>query len=310
LVARPKTDKVHRFLLDPLGAHYIGWQHSGSWLFDGYHHVGQSHFSSDGTKYARIEAEGDEFVSDTIGHALHLWDFDRCTGLLSNAKTRRFFRANFKYFVGVEFSPDSRLLYAVTDSFVVQFDTNLGNQVFQYPDTVGRSTFRLVTPFVPEVTSVFNMAQLAPDGKIYMSSYSGFYLHVIDHPNVRGVGCNVREWGYPLGRINAWSIPNYPVYRLGRLEGSACDTIYNSVAEIGEGGMRIYPNPTSSHINIEWEEALQPTHLIVRDILGREILSLPIAHQINLDVLQNGMYFVSIYKNEVVLCVKKVVVQR
>ncbi|HRF38555.1 MAG TPA: hypothetical protein PK198_07190, partial [Saprospiraceae bacterium] len=71
----------------------------------------------------------------------------------------------------------------------------------------------------------FYLAQLAPDGKIYINSNNGVrYLHVINQPDSLGLACDVCQHCVELPSINALSLPNFPNYRLHHLEGSPCDT--------------------------------------------------------------------------------------
>ena len=74
--------------------------------------------------------------------------------------------------------------------------------------------------------TAFKTSQLMPDGKIYYSSTSNTdVLHVIHRPNLPGKACNLQQHGVSLPAYNLRSIPHFPNYRLGALEGSACDTL-------------------------------------------------------------------------------------
>jgi PKD repeat protein len=68
---------------------------------------------------------------------------------------------------------------------------------------------------------------LAPDGKIYVSSASGSnrLLSRIESPNLQGVDCNVNQHGIALPTSYIRTMPNFPNYRLGPLDGSPCDTL-------------------------------------------------------------------------------------
>jgi Secretion system C-terminal sorting domain len=304
LVPKSNSNIIYRFLLDSTGVYQVGTQQTGYYLYEG---VSASYFSPDGSMFAHLERNNRFLQFNKWGWEIYLHNFDRCTGLLSN--TRSFLTATEPFdawFNHVAFSPNNELLYATTDSFLIQYDISRGANIFQHSDTVGRAGNMFWQGFYQ---SVMQQMQLAPDGKIYISSFVAPNLHVIDHPNVRGIGCGFREWGIQLP-VESGTMANYPNFRLGREVGSGCDTIYNSVSDVDVGGVKVYPNPTSSHISIEWDGSVQPTHFIIRDLLGREVSNLPISHQVSLDGLQNGMYFVSIYKNEVGICVRKVVVQR
>jgi PKD repeat protein len=63
----------------------------------------------------------------------------------------------------------------------------------------------------------------APDGKIYIFDFLK-QIHVINKPNEKGSACDVRQ-GYIILPEYPAGIPYYPNYRLGPLDGSACDTL-------------------------------------------------------------------------------------
>jgi hypothetical protein len=68
--------------------------------------------------------------------------------------------------------------------------------------------------------------QLAPDGKIYSSSTNSVSsLHVIHSPDEPGLACQYQQHGIELPTRNTFSMPTFPNYRLGPLDGSACDTL-------------------------------------------------------------------------------------
>lgn len=74
--------------------------------------------------------------------------------------------------------------------------------------------------------ATYFMPQLAPDQRIYISATNGIqYLHIINRPDEAGTACDFRHQGLKLPTVNQASIPNFPNYRLGPLDGSPCDTL-------------------------------------------------------------------------------------
>ena len=69
----------------------------------------------------------------------------------------------------------------------------------------------------------FYLAQLAPNGKIYISvppNSSEFICILSTIPDSAGLACNVEAtWSESLPTRNGFSMPNFPNYRLGALEG-------------------------------------------------------------------------------------------
>ena len=78
----------------------------------------------------------------------------------------------------------------------------------------------------PPFGTTFFLAQLAPNGKIYLNANNGgLHMHVINKPDQPGELCDFQQHGIELPTWNSFSMPNFPNYRLGPLFGSPCDTI-------------------------------------------------------------------------------------
>jgi Secretion system C-terminal sorting domain len=296
IVPKMYSNRYHKFLLTAhpqtaqgqgTGVDDMGYQEIGNSLYDpGY---GQSCFSPDGRYYARVESKYN-FGWGYPGQEVVLMDFDRCTGMFSN---QRYWRDDLVCAAGgVAFSENSRYLYASKDSFVRQMDLQTIPLVF---DTVAiYNGLGDTTPSGIIFPRFFSVLQLAPDGKIYGGSSSQRYIHVIENPNVGGMGCNAINGGLNLGIVNSFGVPHYPYFRLGREVGSGCDTIYSAVAEVDVGGgIKIYPNPAQTTFTIEVQDS--GGMIEVYDLLGRQIChSNIIGNQQVIDVAEysKGLYLV------------------
>jgi hypothetical protein len=76
------------------------------------------------------------------------------------------------------------------------------------------------------LATVFFMAQLAPNGKIYLNTTNSVRsLHVINQPDLPGDSCDVQQHAIQLPTLNAFSLPNFPNYKLRNLVGSPADTL-------------------------------------------------------------------------------------
>lgn len=75
------------------------------------------------------------------------------------------------------------------------------------------------------------------------------------------------------------------------------DCTTNSVSEVPKLGMRIFPNPTNTAINLEFEKAVSG-RIVLFDALGKELLSKRIEKEIysnlKVDWLPDGIYFIAI----------------
>ncbi|MBK8564855.1 MAG: PKD domain-containing protein [Saprospiraceae bacterium] len=209
------SNRCLRVLLDPTGFHVLPSQAVGETVSS--IGLGQACFSPDGSRYVRNMMLGGTADDDYID----IYDFDRCTGLLSN-------HVRFPYGSGVllgggaAISPNNRFMYAAHRNHVYQYD-------LWASDVIGsKDTVAVYDGFLDQgwnATS-FYMAQAAPDGKIYINTTVGtHYLHIVENPNEKGAACNLRQRGVFLPTINFYSIPNFPNYRLGPLDGSPCDTL-------------------------------------------------------------------------------------
>lgn len=175
---------------------------------------GQNTFSPDGTKFIDYGSE--------LG--LRVFDFDRCTGFLSNPIHLAFpHPIENKPSVGVAVSPNSRFLYACNAHTIVQFDL-WSNNLTASVDTVA---FWDGNMDPTEATSYFFDMLLGPDGKIYIGTPSLYSkaIHVINYPNKKGDACDVRQRYIQLPNNEDGDFPLFPNYRLGPLDGSPCDTL-------------------------------------------------------------------------------------
>lgn len=243
-ILNPKdnSDEYYTYLINPDGIHLDRKQIVGQFTYGG---LGQASFSPDGQFYVKAVS-----VSTSEGKFLYLYDFDRCTGQLSNQRVMTFSAVEGAG-SGVAFSPNSRLLYHFARNKIYQYDL--------YSDDINGSELIVaeadgyldsIPPnfvFVPN----FFMGQLAPDGRIYIkSSNSSTVLHTIEKPNVRGVGCMVKQHSVQLPSINL-TLPTYPNYRLGPLDGSSCDTL--GIDNMPQAYYR-YDQDTLSNLKIEFTD--------------------------------------------------------
>lgn len=286
------TNVYHSLLVTPVGVEEDGTQAIGverGW------DVGSVCFSPDGSRFAYIANKSGLCTID-------LFDFDRCTGLFSNAKLIQ--TPDSMFAMGVAFSPNSRFLYVTATTNAYQFDTEAPDiAASQVHIAHWDSTY---SPFPPFAT-MFDIAQLAPNGKIYIgTSNSTLRMHVINNPDEPGLACNIVQHGVVLPRYYSNSLPNHPNYFLGAVEGSVCDSLglgagiaplspFGS-AQDGEGlGVRAFPNPTIGQFILSYPANAQVGWLEVRNLAGQVVLRerLPqwsTVHALELEGHAAGMY--------------------
>lgn len=198
-------------------------------------------FSPDGTKYVHYD----------IKTGLNIFDFDRCSGMLSNAVTIPMPNYLDSGYInaGAAISPNSRFLYVGCFIYVFQFDLQAAD-IAASIDTVA-----VYDGFASPFASFFHTMQLAPDGKIYESCGNGETVyHVIDRPDEKGDSCLFKQHAIQLLSPSA-GVPNFPNYRLGALTGSPCDTLtgLNDIERAEkEKILKVFPNPATDFITIDY----------------------------------------------------------
>ena len=215
LIFKSQSPVYYRLLLTENGFSLAG---TGQIDTPVYPEFGTNVFSPDGTKFIMTQHEyinGESWVD--------ILDFDRCSGMLSNHKRMKYsaIEGNFTNRAwGASFSPNSRFLYLLMFTKVVQIDLeDMTLSPEKIVDYDGFSSFG-------GRKSYFGLSQLGLNGLIYTNTaQSTNYFHVITQPNEPGLGCKMNQHGFQLIGTNEYTMPNYPNYRLGPLEGSACDTL-------------------------------------------------------------------------------------
>ena len=210
-VKESDSNSGYMFLLSPTGVELKDTFKVGKKSLDG---LGQSVFSPDGTKFISYNGVDLEF-----GEYLDIYDFDRCTGILSNQRQFNYLDSTV-WSGGVAVSPNSRYLYLSNTLRLYQFDL-WADDIIGSIDTIAE-----YDGYADPFPSTFYLLQLAPDGKIYMSCNNGTKVwHVIHNPNERGKACNFEQQGVKFPYQVSFGLPKFPNYRLGPLDGSPCDTL-------------------------------------------------------------------------------------
>ena len=193
------------FILDDTGIHRVDDQ-SSRFFFD------LERSSASGT--AKFCPDGSRYAIYNYYDQLHVYDFDRETGELSNHRMIEIYDPDeidreIINFGSVEWSPNGRFIYCASSEDLFQVDTweeNIQDGV-RHIDTYDGTR----DPFQ---TRLFLMVQ-APDCKIYMTPASGSYsLHVINKPDELGTDCDFVQNGINLPNSNGGGLPNFPRFRV------------------------------------------------------------------------------------------------
>ncbi len=215
---------------------------SGSVIFDNYSLLGFMKISPDGKKLALAH----------IYYNCELFDFNNETGIISNA--RIIYPSIYSY--GVEFSPNSKLLYVSVPT--------LG--VLQYNLTKN--------PIISTKLSdnVCYGLQLGPNGKIYAAEAGIPSLTVINNPNIVGIGCDLQKQSISLsGRISEAGLPSFVASLFNKASFTATNlcagsttkfTISTNLTNITSAIWDFGDGTTSTNINPEHTYALPRTYKV------------------------------------------------
>ena len=301
IMGASKVDTFYKFLITPNGiegpfAQGIGPSFPGA--FD--------------NAYSRFSQDGSKFVTGVYEGPILVMDFDRCSGEFSNPiSIYNESCPNAPSCSGsasVEFSPDNRFVYVSDVIWLTQYDLLAANIQDSVQISLDSTQYGRL-----------NMLQLAPDGKIYLSTWDGVLgtdsMHVINNPNGKGDTCNFKYAYQPTYTGYAVDMPNLINYRLGVLAGSGCDTItaVNNVPLINDNIARIYPNPAHQTINLTYTYNTSPVEFDLIDNIGQAVIKQILGNsqnfaQFSTATLSNGLYYWQLKDSEHTIKTGKVAV--
>jgi hypothetical protein len=272
-----------------------------------------------------LNNKADKLMNINVGGFMFEYNFDRCTGIISNPHA--IFPQQLSNFTRIfdegVYSPNDTLFYVSRNSYGGSFGNK--NYLLQYDLTAGNiplSCDTLDSTLYPPVDN--GALRLAPDGKIYysqayisssaisvpyadtMRNYINQNLGVINNPNVLGNGCNFQPFSFNLGgKRTYYSLPNNPNYELGNLAGSPCDTLgvgiekleINNNAELFIFYYSSWKKLFINAKNIKGNNCM----LQIFDITGKKVFSSSqksrstyFTQDVDLSNLKSGMYLVSL----------------
>lgn len=242
-------------------------------------------FTPDGTKY---------IVGQQQINSITVFDFDRCTGLLSNPV---YFTIqtpmNESIWGNIAVSPNSRYLYATCYHHVLQFDlwaTDISASK-QVVATYDGYICTYPNDNIQYGNALFFVPQLAPNGKIYISSFGATDVYTaINQPDSVGLACDVQQHALDFNKDVSYSIPNFPNYRLG----ASVTPCYGVDKEEGIGykEIAVYPNPATTTLHISFGEKAT-LHIV--NALGQEVYresDFSGEKELSLEGFATGVYYV------------------
>lgn len=293
------NDSIHRYLISEDGISSEMIQRIGQVPNSG---IIRFYFNSTGTKMVLVSASG----------LLEYYDFDRCTGLLSNMTViNPETQIPSDFFWSAAFSPNDSVLYVTVDDTL-----NCLYQFNLYAPSIA-STRQLIHSFNFPYYGAGDL-RTAINGKIYWgiayddgngfnfpyadTTYNSINMNlsVINQPNQLGTACNFQPYSFYLGGYRTYyGLGINPNYDLGPVAGSTCDSLSNSIADLNQRStIDIYPNPAHNLVELKWEE--QPAiEVEIYSSLGKVITPTKLNWStegctFSVESFSTGVYFVQV----------------
>lgn len=264
----------------------------------------------------KISPQGNKLL-DPRGKHIDLYDFDRCTGEITNKNTVENV-SNFTLY-GAEFSPDGNKIYVnnweyTNQNILLQYCLNCDDEIYL--------TRKIIYQNETEGNKISQLL-LAPDNKIYLLIINFFaygvkvfentHLSVINFPNEEGLASDLDTFTISLlyGK-ETLGLPNMPNYNLGPLIGSECDTLGTGVnTHVNTGPVSIFPNPGEGIIY--FNSGFNFTgNLMVYNLMGELMYvayNINQSSQIDLTKLRKGIYFLKLIGMDESEQIFKIVIQ-
>lgn len=285
IAPKSSSNKYHKVLIDSSGIHYMGAQSIGR-IWDHRDWSGQSTFTPDGTQYLRHNSF----------NKLNIFDFDRCTGELSNPIIIDVENSDYDA-AGISISPNSRFAYVSTFTNLYQYDLEAENieQSKVLIDTYDGGPF----PYF----SGFSLSALAPNKKIYIAGFGSHkHLHVVNNPNEPGLNCNFNQHGINIPSFNYAAIPNVPHFDTEEID---CMPTNNSNFKQTDVECLLFPNPVKQgeplQLNLKGVSFNEAYEIRIYSSLGRLIKSHSITQeQTKISTLNwsKGTYYYEIHSTK------------
>ncbi|MEZ4917742.1 MAG: T9SS type A sorting domain-containing protein [Saprospiraceae bacterium] len=274
----------------------------------------------DGGGINLFSPDGGTYVDHDPWNGTRIFDFDRCTGTLSNFRHITY-PSQLPIGSAAVISPNSRYMYITASSYMMQFD-------LEAPDLeASKDTVAVWDGFYspqPPLATTFGTGQLALNGKIYVAPNNGVkHLHSIEYPDLPGDSCMVLQHSLEMPNYYALATPMNPNFRLYDEPGSVCDSLGIDGPPIvhvrpvpGDFELHVYPNPATEYLVIESAFLpTQPDRLRLYSLDGKKVMerSHPSgvrSYSFDLPEMPSGVYILEVSCRGGQRYLKKVVVGR
>jgi len=252
---------------------------------------------------------------------IQIFDFDNKTGIVSNHISLKGSDPAYSSY-GVSFSPNSNILYVDERVYfnlvkIYQFDLLSG-------DSAAIQNSKIVIGLIGDSLNNFiqiqnGSLQLGPDGKIYHTTYdpilpdtNGYFLNIINNPDILGLGCNfVEKQLYLGGKRTRHGLPNFieSYFYINNVSGAYTIEEKN----YGQDFVNIFPNPVNNYLFINPKIYKNDIKVSIHNILGKLIYKSKvnfikdITYKIDLTKVNKGIYFLEVSTKSYII-VKKILI--
>jgi len=274
--------------------------------------------SSGGFVEFRWNKQGTKMAFVNYSGLIQVFDYDRCTGLITNPITIDTMRPSspLPAYWACEFSASGRYLYITSHPVA----SNL--YVVDLLDT----NYTLTNIWsIPSPQYYLSDIKRGADDKLYLTGayYDGFtfpypysdtlyniyntYLSVINYPDSGAIGCDFQPWIFYLGGKRTYSgLPNNPNYDMGVVAGGPCDTLTVGIENTpprSEVFFQVWYNSAWNLIHVNASQLKGKTGVIrLIDLSGRIVSEKNIeiipggyyTGEINMSAFSSGIYFVQL----------------
>lgn len=276
-----------------------------------------------------LNKDANKLIAATDG-MLEIFDFDRCSGLLSNQRVIQDYTQTPTYTQGyyAEFSPSSQFVYVATGSYqqlglIMQFnlmDTNpllSADTIYQFTTPMASGSLRRAINdkiyWACTYHTTFGLSFPYPDT---LFNFINSNISVINHPDSLGAACDIQPFSINLGGSRTYGgLPNNPNRFLGPLDGSICDSLTVAISELSNDyNVSVFPNPIQDRFYIGFDPSrFQLKTVLLFNSMGIEYQvdysSYKGDNMLEIDCsgLPTGTYFVKLVSEEKEVVCRKIV---
>lgn len=246
--------------------------------------IGTSTYTN--TTRTNFSFNGNKIVETNFSGLIEIFDFDRCTGILSNSRIIHEEGNPYLPFWCSEFSHNQNILYVSTNE--------ISSSLFQLNLLDTNPWMVRDTLWVQDSIQYSGGAlELAPNGKIYYASawYDGLHfnypypdsayypenmnLGVINYPDNLGAACDFQPYSFYLGGSRTYiGLPNNPNYDMPAIPLSICDSLSVGFtqSEIVNKELKVFYHPGWQIAFINAEGLTGKSYAFaVYDLMGNEV---------------------------------------